>query len=59
MQRNLPLNVDLASWLRLGLLREVGYTTSGVMSYSLTPAARALLANRLACEAEDDLPVKP
>ncbi len=59
VQRPLPLNVDLALWLRLGLLREVGYTTTGVMSYALTPAARAMLTNRLACEAEDDLPVRP
>lgn len=58
-QRPLPLNLDLSLWLRCGLIREVGYTTSGVMSYALTPAARALLANRLACEAEDDLPVRP
>ncbi len=56
MQRQLPLNIDLALWLRLGFLREVGYTTSGVMSYALTPAGRALLANRLACEAEDNFP---
>ncbi len=58
-QRPLPLNVDLALWLRLGFLREAGYTTTGVMSYALTPAARALLANRLACEAEDSFPVSP
>lgn len=58
-QRPLPLNVDLALWLRCGLIREVGYTTTGVMSYALTPAGRALLANRLACEAEDDQPVHP
>ncbi len=49
-QRPLPLNVDLALWLRLGLLREAGYTSPGVISYSLTPAGRALLANRLATE---------
>ncbi len=49
-QRPLPLNVDLALWLRLGLLREVGYTSTGVISYSLPPAGRALLANRLATE---------
>jgi hypothetical protein len=56
-QRPLPLNADLALWLRLGFLREVGYTHSGVMSYALTPTGRALLANRLACEAEDDPPI--
>ncbi len=49
-QHPLPLNVDLALWLRLGLLREVGYTHTGVISYALTPAGRALLANRLATE---------
>ncbi len=49
-QRPLPLNVDLALWLRLGLLREAGYTHTGVISYSLTPAGRALLANHLATE---------
>lgn len=49
-QRPLPLNVDLALWLRLGLLREAGYTNTGVISYALTPAGRALLANRLATE---------
>ncbi len=58
-QRPLPLNVDLALWLRLGFLREAGYTTTGIMSYALTPAGRALLANRLACEAEDSFPVSP
>jgi hypothetical protein len=58
-QLPLTLNVDLALWLRVGLVRQVGYTTSGVMSYSLTPAGRALLANRLACEAEDGFPVRP
>ncbi len=56
VQRPLPLNVDLAEWLRLGLLREVGYTTTGVMSYALTPTGRALLGNRLACETEDNFP---
>ncbi len=49
-QRPLPLNVDLALWLRLGLLHEVGYTNTGVISYELTPAGRALIANRLAVE---------
>lgn len=49
-QRPLPFNVDLALWLRLGLLREAGYTSTGVVSYALTPAGRALLANRLATE---------
>ncbi len=58
-QRPLPLNIDLALWLRLGFLLEVGYTTTGVMSYALTPTGRALLTNRLACEAEDGFPVRP
>jgi len=56
-QLPLPLHQDLALWLRCGLIREVGYTVSGVMSYALTPAGRALLNNRLACEAEDSFPV--
>lgn len=59
VQRPLPLNPDLALWLKCGLVREVGCTASGVMSYALTPAGRALVGNRLACEAEDDFPVKP
>lgn len=53
-QRPLPLNVDLALWLKCGLLREVGYTSTGIVSYELTPAGRALIANRLA--AEDNFP---
>jgi len=55
-QRPSPLNLDLALLLRLGFLREAGYTASGVMSYALTPSGRALLANRLACESEDNFP---
>lgn len=54
--RPLPFNADLREWLRLGLVKEVGCTASGVMSYSLTPTGRALLTNRLACEAEDNFP---
>lgn len=58
-QRPLLFNVDLREWLRLGLVKEVGCNGSGVMSYSLTPTGRALLTNRLACEAEDNFPVQP